>query len=118
MFGSFRYAWRGLNNALIREQNFRLEVFALLLVMLAGMIFRVMLWEWVWIWISCFMILVTELINTAIERLTDLIVDKRKTGLAAQAKDIAAAGVLLAVFQSLVAGGFVFLPRLWGLLVH
>lgn len=109
---SLSYAFHGLKQAVHREQNFRLELIAAILAIALGLFLRINPVEWIWVLASITLVLSLELLNTAIERLTDLVVDKRKTGLARQAKDIAAAGVLVTVFQSIIAGFVIFAPKL------
>jgi undecaprenol kinase len=113
LFKSVKAAWQGLRQSYAKEQNFRIELFALFLVCLFGLFFKIKTLEWAWVLLSAFIVLVAELLNTAIERLTDLVTEKRRTGLARQAKDVAAAAVLLTVFQALIAGLYIFIPKIW-----
>ncbi|MDX1920388.1 MAG: diacylglycerol kinase family protein [Candidatus Caenarcaniphilales bacterium] len=112
MFKSLRHAYNGLKQCIAREQNFRIELFVSALVVLLGIYFRISQIEWLWLMISICLVLSSEVMNTSIERLTDLVADKRKTNLAKQAKDVAAGAVLICVFHSLIAGVAVFLPKI------
>ncbi|MDJ0625695.1 MAG: diacylglycerol kinase family protein [Candidatus Caenarcaniphilales bacterium] len=112
LFKSLSYAFQGLKQSIIREQNFRIELSMGLIAILMGFLLRINFIEWIWVINSIVLVLSFELINTSIERLTDLASDKRKTGLARQAKDIAAAGVLITVFQSIIAAMVIFLPKI------
>lgn len=112
---SVKHARNGLQQSFSKEQNFRIEILMAFVVLGLGIFFRISLLEWLWVSISIFFVLVTELLNTAVERLTDLATDKRRTNLARQAKDIAAAAVLLTVFQAIIAGLAVFLPHFYRL---
>lgn len=116
LFKSLTCAFHGLKQVIHREQNFRLELTAAIFVIALGLFFKINTVEWIWILASITLVLSLELLNTSIERLTDLVVDKRKTGLARQAKDIAAAGVLITVFQSIIAGLVIFGPKVINLL--
>ena len=109
---SLSLAFHGLKNAWKKEQNFRIEIIALIFISALGFYLRINLLEWIWILISAFLVISAELLNTAIERLTDLVVERRKTSLAKQAKDIAAAAVLTLSFQALIAGSVVFVPKI------
>ena len=60
------------------------------------------------------LVLCAEALNTAIERAVDLLEPTRHP-LARDAKDLAAAGVLIASLFSLILGLIVFAPRLFGL---
>ena len=106
------YAWNGLKQSFRTEQNFRIEIFLSILIIILGFVFHINLLEWIWVLISAFSVMSAELLNTAVERLTDLIIERRRNNLARQAKDIAAAGVLLMVAQALIAGSVVFVPKI------
>lgn len=112
MIKSLRHAFDGLKQCISREQNFRVELFLSFAVVILGLWFRITKIEWLWIMLSICLVLSSEVMNTSIERLTDLVSDKRKTNLARQAKDVAAGAVLICVFQSLIAGSVIFLPRI------
>ncbi len=106
------YAWNGFKQSFRTEQNFRIEIFISIFVIILGFILKINLLEWIWILLSAFSVMSAELLNTAVERLTDLIIERRRNNLARQAKDIAAAGVLLMVAQALIAGITVFVPKI------
>jgi len=57
-------------------------------------------------------VLALELVNTAVERVVDL-VTKEFHPLAKQAKDIAAGAVLLYAILSVVIGCIIFLPKMF-----
>ena len=111
-FSSVKWAFHGIKEALKREQNFRIESFCFLFVLILGFILRLSKLEWIFILGACFLVLFAELINTAIERLSDLIVDKRKTGLVKQAKDTGAAAVLIVCLHAIAVGSIIFLPKI------
>lgn len=71
--------------------------------------------EWRWIVLSIALVLVSELLNTAIEALVDL-VSPGYHALAKRAKDAAAAAVLLAAIAAVIIGCTVFIPKLWVLI--
>ena len=108
---SFKHAVNGLKESLRTEQNLRIEIFCSLLVIIAGVYFKLKTSEWTLVLSACFFVIFGELINTSVEKLTDLVVDKRKTRNAKKAKDIAASAVLLASLYALIIGLIVFLPK-------
>lgn len=63
------------------------------------------------LFISIALVLIAEMINTAIERAVDLITEEFHP-LARLSKDIAAGGVLIAALNSLVVGYLLFFDRL------
>ena len=65
--------------------------------------------EWLFIITAVFSVLITETLNSAIEYTVDLITDDYHI-LARYAKDIAAAGVLLASIYAVIVGMVILLP--------
>lgn len=94
------------------QVNARIHAVAAVVVVTAGIIFRISTLEWLAIIICITLVIVLEAVNTAIETLTDL-VSPGNHPLAGKAKDVAAAGVLLAAIGSVVVGVLIFGPRLW-----
>ena len=101
---SFGYAWEGLAYAWRVQRNFRVEV-ALGLGLWLGV-------DLVPILLVAALVLSLELVNTALEALTDL-VSPVYHPLAKRAKDTAAAAVFLASLFALGLGVYLFLPALW-----
>ncbi|MCC7198334.1 MAG: diacylglycerol kinase [Gammaproteobacteria bacterium] len=90
-----RFALRGLKLTAMREKNFRAHLFvaaAMLMVMI--MIRPAAVW-WAIVILAIGMVLVTELVNTALETLADRVHPEQHPEIGA-AKDIAAGAVLVA----------------------
>lgn len=94
-----------------RQRNFRLELAAACLVLLAGWQLRVTVAEWALLVLCIFWVLAMEAMNTAVEVLADRI-SREHDQLIGLAKDLAAAAVLLSALGSAVIGLIVFLPHL------
>ena len=58
---------------------------------------------------AVFLVIITEVMNTSIEYVVDLVTDKYHD-LAMKAKDVAAFGVLLAAIYALMIAAIVYLP--------
>lgn len=105
---SFLHAFEGLAYAWRVQRNFRLEVYlglaALLLALWLGV-------DPVPVLLLVALVLSLELLNTALEALTDL-ASPVYHPLAKRAKDTAAAAVLLASLLALAVGLYLFLPPL------
>jgi diacylglycerol kinase (ATP) len=108
---SFGHAFRGLKVLLQSQHNARIHAVATILVVAAGAFLRLSSTEWALIALAIVCVWATEALNTAIEFVLDL-VSPELHPLAAKAKDVAAAAVLIAAFGSAVVGGFVFGPYL------
>ncbi len=67
--------------------------------------------EWLFIIIATGLVLMAEIINTAIETMVDLL-SPEKNEKAGRIKDLAAGSVLLASIMALAVGIIIFLPKL------
>ena len=112
VFKSFIFAKAGLKETFLKEQNFRIQVFSALLVFCLSLYFSLSASEILFLSFSIFFVLVAELFNTAIERITDLVCQKREHNLAKLAKDISACAVLFAAINSVIVALIIFAPRL------
>jgi diacylglycerol kinase len=112
LWQSFRYAGNGLRVLLSTQRNARIHLVLSIVVIALGGWFRLPYTEWALLALAMGLVWVAEGLNTALELLTDL-VSPEPHPLAGQAKDVAAAAVLLSTIFAAVAGGCVFLPRLW-----
>jgi diacylglycerol kinase (ATP) len=105
---SFVFAFKGMAAAL-KERNFMLHLFSAALVIAAGLYFEVSATEWCVLLICIGTVIMAELFNTAIEKLTDL-VSPGFNPLAGEIKDISAAAVLVFSIVAAIAGLIVFVP--------
>lgn len=90
--------------------NFRIHLVAILMVVLAGWYFHLSPNEWLWIIFTIGLVLVTELLNTAIEILVDLVSPDFNIQ-AGRVKDVAAGAVVIAAIISVVIGSIIFIPK-------
>jgi diacylglycerol kinase (ATP) len=107
---AFRAALRGLW-VLSREAHCRIHAAASVVVIALGVGLSVSRFEWCVLGLAMGLVWLAEALNTALERLSDAAVPRRDP-LVADAKDAAAAGVLLASLASAAVGASVFLPKL------
>ena len=106
-----RYALRGLR-FFFEERNAWILLAGTVLVAGAGLWFEVQPWEWCAIIAAAALLWMAEAMNSALERLTDL-VSPGFHPLAGKAKDLAAAAVMLALVAAVSIGLIVFGPRLF-----
>ena len=105
------FALRGLRYVLLTQHNFHIHLIAALSVIIAGLLFGLSTTEWLVIVVTIFIVLSAETLNTAIEKLVDL-VSPEYNNLAGLVKDIAAGAVLLTAIMSVIVGLIIFLPRI------
>ncbi len=114
-FRSFTHAFNGLILLLKSEHNARIHTLAAMTAIAAGIILEINLTEWCLIIFVIGLVFVTELINTSIENVAD-VADPELNEKIKKAKDYSAAAVLISAIISVIAGGFIFIPRLLQLL--
>lgn len=107
---AFGHAGRGIV-VLLGEAHGRIHAAAAVVVILLGLGLGISATDWALLVISIATVLVAEAINTAVERVVD-IVSPQCHPLARDAKDLAAGGVLIAALGAAVVGVIVFLHYL------
>ena len=108
----FPYAWNGIQTVFKREKNFRIHLIAIVLVIVMGIFFTLSLLEWLVIGLIITVVLVAEVLNSAIERTVDYI----STDIHPDAKvikDMAAGAVLIAAIGSIIIGLIIFIPKIY-----
>ncbi|HRU12696.1 MAG TPA: diacylglycerol kinase family protein [Dysgonamonadaceae bacterium] len=108
---SFKYAFRGIKVLMHETPNSRIHTILSIMAITLGFVFRISTTEWIAICIVIGLVFAMEAINTAIETLADYACNKQIDSRIAKAKDLAAAGVLMAAIAALVVGIIVFLPK-------
>ncbi|CCI35214.1 MAG: diacylglycerol kinase family protein [Microcystis sp.] len=109
---SFRYAWAGVRYAFVSQRNFRIHTLITLVAISWGLFLRVDALEMAIVTLTCALVMVLELINTALESVVDLTVGQSYHDLAKIAKDCAAGAVLIASIAALLVAAFIFIPHL------
>ncbi|MGB3589229.1 MAG: diacylglycerol kinase family protein, partial [Tunicatimonas sp.] len=100
---SFRYAISGLRVLFKEEHNARVHLAITFLVIILGVFFGLSVTEWVVIVLTIGFVLVTEILNTAIEDIADFISPQRDVRIK-RIKDLGAAAVLLSAVTAVVIG--------------
>jgi len=108
---SFRYAYAGLVFAWRTQRNLRVHGVATILVVAVIVFYRLRLVEAVVLLLAIAVVVVAELFNTAVEVLVDRVVGLEHDPAAKIAKDVAAAGVLVAALGAAVVGAAILLPK-------
>lgn len=108
---SFRYALRGLRRLVRTQANARIHLAATLGVLLLGMYAELALAQWALLVLAIGLVWTAEALNTAVETLADCVTEDYHP-LIEKAKDVAAAGVLLAALTAAGVGLLVLVPAL------
>jgi diacylglycerol kinase len=109
---SFTFAFRGLYRVLKTEHNFRIHLLTAMIAIILGVVMRITRADWLIVILCIGFVLFAEIMNTAVEKLTD-IAEPKKNESAGLVKDIAAGAVLVASITALAAGLMVFLPYIF-----
>lgn len=117
LFISFKYAWAGVHYAFVTQRNFRIHTAITILAVSLGFYLKVSAVEMSIISLTCAMVMVLELLNTALESVVDLSVGQSYHELAKIAKDCAAGAVLIAAMAALLVASFILLPPLYNILI-
>ena len=108
---SFVYAFAGVVALLRTQHNAWIHAAASLAVVAAGLWLGVSAGQWCALVLAMALVWSAEAFNTALELLADAVVPDHDP-LVGRAKDVAAAGVLLASIGAAAVGLIVFVPRL------
>lgn len=108
---SFRYAIQGIIHVFKTQPNFKIHTVAAFLAVLASMLLEIPGFEFALIVACIGLVLVAELINSAIEFTIDL-VSPEYHKLAGAAKDAAAGAVLISALSALAVGIVILGPPL------
>ncbi|WP_145045684.1 diacylglycerol kinase family protein [Paenibacillus xylanexedens] len=103
----FRNAAEGIAYGFQTQRNVRVHTGVALIMCAAGFFFGISRTDWMFVLTAIFLVLVTELMNTAVEAAVDL-AHPDIHPLAKAAKDTAAGAVLLAAVFAVIIGCVVF----------
>lgn len=114
---SLTYAWAGVCYAVRHQRNVRIHLAFVGLVLLLAVGLQIDRTGQAMLAFAMGLVLTTELLNTALEALVDL-VEPEPHALAKVAKDVAAGAVLISAVTAIVIGLLVLGPPLWRYVVN
>lgn len=103
---SVPFAYEGIKTLLKLENNAKIHILAVFVVIITGLIIHFSEAEWLAVIIVMGGVLAMEAVNTALETIVDL-VSPEFHSLAKKVKDVAAGAVLIFVFAALAVAGVV-----------
>jgi diacylglycerol kinase len=112
---SFGWALSGLKDSILHEKNFRIQYIIALLVIVSGIFISLSKIEWLIILICFAVVLSFEIINSAIEKLCDVVCPDFNPAIK-KVKDMSASAVLISAIFSFIIGCIIFLPKIIALL--
>ena len=112
MINKFRVAFKGLFNAL-NDKSVKLQVILGIIAICAGFVVKLDYIEWLFFVICIGAVIAMEIVNTAIEKLCDLI-DSEYNPKIAYIKDVAAGAVLFVCIMAVVVCLIIFVHKMGG----
>ena len=109
---SIGYAMEGLVTFFTSQHNALIQGVAALVVIALGIIYEISDIEWCFIIIAIAMVIVAEMLNTAIELLADE-VNPEIHPQVKKIKDVAAGAVLIAAIAAAIIGSIIFFPKMF-----
>jgi diacylglycerol kinase len=104
-------AWKGLTEIFLQEQNFRIQLFFGLIVLLASMLLKISISSILLLVCLVMLVLVLEVLNSVVERILDVL-KPRLHSQVKMIKDMMAGAVLLASIGCVIVGLTIFLPSI------
>jgi diacylglycerol kinase len=114
-FGSFKFAFNGLCSLLKNEHNSRIHFLAAIIAIAMGIVLKINYIEWSLLIIVIGFVFLSELLNSSLESLADVIEPEWNEQIR-KAKDYTAAAVLISAIISVIVGGLIFIPKILNLL--
>jgi undecaprenol kinase len=115
-YGGFRAAFDGLRETIIFERSFKTMIMIAALVATAMFYFPTSRMEKIVLLFAILSVLILELINSAVERIMDVVTSEHDDRIRV-IKDLMAAIVLLASFGAAIIGILIFLPYIRGFFI-
>jgi undecaprenol kinase len=111
IFTSIGHAIDGIKDLIKQEKNAKIHLLSTIIVIVVGIQLDFISLEWIWISLAIAGVWVAELINSALERLTDL-VSPAEHPLAKKIKDYAAGAVLIMAIWAVFVFALIAIPHL------
>lgn len=108
---ALKNAFNGIIYTFKTQRNLKIQLVISIIAIFAGIIFKISILEWTIVTVIIFMVFFSELLNTVVETIVDMITTEYNEN-AKIAKDISAGAVTLVSFASVVIGILIFLPKI------
>ena len=109
-FKALKNSLRGIFLSVTTERNIKIQLVFAIIATICGVIFKISMIEWICLVVTIFLVLITESLNTAIEKTVDMITNEYNEN-AKNIKDISAGAVLFSAMSSVIVGLMIFLPK-------
>ena len=111
LINSFKYAFEGIFISVKKEKNMKIHIIMAILVVILGIFLKITKVEWIICIFAIVIVIASELFNTAIETIVDMITTE-KNEKAKIAKDVSAGAVLIVAIGAATIGIIIFIPKM------
>lgn len=106
-----KYAWEGIFTFFSKERNGQIQLATTGVAIIFSFLFSITKTEWFIVLMLCGMVMLTEMLNTAIEKLCDKVCTDYDEKIKV-IKDVSAGAVLLVAVFAVIIGLMIFVPYL------
>lgn len=106
---SFHYAFNGLWHVVRTQHNAWIQMGVAFTVVVFGFWVQLSLADWKWLVATITLVWMAEVMNTAVEELSNVVSPDYHEGIKI-AKDVAAAAVFVCACGAVIMGGLIFIP--------
>ncbi len=108
----FKYAAEGITHCIRNERNCTIHCIAAIAVIIAAFVYKINHTEWMIVLMNIALVISLEMLNTAIEKLCNLL-HPQHNPVIKTIKDVAAGAVLIAALVALVYACIIFIPKIF-----
>lgn len=112
--GTFKNARKGFRLVVKSEMNIRIHIIIAVLVLITAYFLKFTALEYCTLIFAIAFVIISEMLNTAIEFALDSVYHNKYSKMVGMAKDISAGAVMIASFVSLLVGAILFGKHLLG----
>lgn len=108
---AWKKAFNGIWYAVTTQRNIKVQLVIAVIVVACSIYFKLNITECMFLTFATMLVIITEVINTAIEEVVNLYTDKYHP-IAKIAKDVAAGAVVLAALNAVIIAIFIFISKI------
>lgn len=108
---AWKNAFSGIAHGFKTQRNLKIQLVAGIIVTILGLVLKISNTEWAILMLAVFLVLGTEMMNTAVEAAVDLCTEEYNEK-AKIAKDVAAGAVVLTAVNAVVVSYFLFSDKI------
>lgn len=109
---AWKKALKGIGYSIKTQKNIKIQLIISILAIASCFIFKLTRIESIFIIFATMLVIITEVMNTAVEAVVDLACNKTYHPIAKIAKDVAAGAVVLAALNAVIIAGMIAFGRM------